>query len=404
MTSSDDPARAQDALWFHQYPKPGKIETLVSKPIDTIKKLTLAYSPGVAEPALEISRDGTNVWKYTGRGNLVGVVTNGTAVLGLGAIGPLAAKPVMEGKAALFKCLADIDCFDIEFDEQDPEKLADHIIALEPTFSAINLEDIRAPDCFIIEKLCQEKMGVPVFHDDQHGTAIVTAAGMKNALRLAGKDIKAAKLVVAGCGAAGIACVLMLLEIGFKPENIFLFDENGSLTKDRASKFPDGIIQCTIGKRGICFDTAFKEADVFLGVSTGNIVHERHIASMAETPIVFALANPIPEIDPALVLKAREDAIVATGRSDYPDQVNNVLCFPFIFRGALDARATTINDTMKLACVDALANLAHCSDGESELLNSGQILPSPFDPRLAVDLPKAVYDAAIASGAARSQS
>ncbi|MEL6751560.1 MAG: malic enzyme-like NAD(P)-binding protein, partial [Pseudomonadota bacterium] len=330
------------ALAYHANPKPGKLEVRPTKPLANPRDLALAYSPGVAEACLAIKADELSASTYTSRGNLVAVVSNGSAVLGLGNIGPLASKPVMEGKAVLFKQFAHIDCFDIELNESDPEKLAEHVCALEPTFGAINLEDIKAPDCFIVEKICRERMGIPVFHDDQHGTAIVVGAAVKNALYLTGRTFETIKIVSTGGGAAGIACLNMLLKLGVKRENVFLVDIEGLVHEGRtADMTPQKEAYAQPGgPRGLA--DVIEGADLFLGLSGPGILTGEMVAKMAPHPIVFALANPTPEIMPDLVHEAAEGALVATGRSDYPNQVNNVLCFPFIFRGALDVGATEI--------------------------------------------------------------
>ncbi|MCB1312205.1 MAG: NADP-dependent malic enzyme, partial [Sedimentitalea sp.] len=351
----------QAALFYHEHPKPGKLEIRATKPMANARDLARAYSPGVAEACLEIKADPTTAARYTSRANLVAVVSNGTAVLGLGNIGPLASKPVMEGKAVLFKKFANIDCFDIELDESDPEKLAEIVCALGPTFGAINLEDIKAPDCFIVEKICRERMGIPVFHDDQHGTAIVVGAAAKNALRVAGKAFDEVKIVSTGGGAAGIACLNMLVKMGVRRENIWLCDIHGLVYEGREQDMnpQKAVFAQPSDKREL--DEVIDGADLFLGLSGANILTPDMVRRMAARPIIFALANPNPEITPETAREAAPDAIIATGRSDYPNQVNNVLCFPFIFRGALDVGATTINDAMQLACIDAIADLARAT-------------------------------------------
>ena len=408
----DDKSRqaARDAaLRYHAEPKPGKLETRATKPLANGQDLARAYSPGVAEASIEIVRDPARAAEYTARGNLVAVVSNGSAVLGLGDIGALAAKPVMEGKAVLFKTFAGIDCFDIELNEADPQKLADIVCAMEPSFGAINLEDIKAPDCFIVEQRCRERMGIPVFHDDQHGTAIVVGAAASNALRLVGKRFADIKIVSTGGGAAGIACLNMLLKLGVKRDNVWLCDAHGLVHTARQ-------VDMNPHKAAFAQDTALRSldeviegADFFLGLSAPNVLRGDMVARMAAQPIVFALANPTPEILPDAVRAATPRAIIATGRSDYPNQVNNVLCFPFIFRGALDVGATQINDAMQLACVDAIAALARATSsaeaadayqGEQLVFGPDYLIPKPFDPRLMGVVASAVARAAMDTGAA----
>ena len=408
----DDKSRqaARDAaLRYHAEPKPGKLETRATKPLANGQDLARAYSPGVAEASIEIARDPARAADYTARGNLVAVVSNGSAVLGLGDIGALAAKPVMEGKAVLFKTFAGIDCFDIELNEADPQKLADIVCAMEPSFGAINLEDIKAPDCFIVEQRCRERMGIPVFHDDQHGTAIVVGAAASNALRLVGKCFADIKIVSTGGGAAGIACLNMLLKLGVKRANVWLCDAHGLVHTARQ-------VDMNPHKAAFAQDTALRSldeaiegADFFLGLSAPNVLRGDMVARMAAQPIVFALANPTPEILPDAVRAATPQAIIATGRSDYPNQVNNVLCFPFIFRGALDVGATQINDAMQLACVDAIAALARATSsaeaadayqGEQLVFGPDYLIPKPFDPRLMGVVASAVARAAMDTGAA----
>jgi len=409
MTESRARGGRHAALDYHERPKPGKLEIRATKPMANGRDLSLAYSPGVAEACLEIMASPANATRYTARGNLVAVVSNGTAVLGLGNIGGLASKPVMEGKAVLFKKFANIDCFDIEVNEADPKKLADIVCALEPTFGAINLEDIKAPDCFIVEKLCRERMNIPVFHDDQHGTAIVVGAAALNALRVAGKKFADIKVVSAGGGAAGIACLNMLLKLGVKRENIWLCDLSGLVRKGRKTGMTPqkaAFAQVSDQRR---LDQVIKGADLFLGLSGPGVLKSEMVAKMANRPIVFALANPVPEIMPEEVRKVAPDAIIATGRSDYPNQVNNVLCFPFIFRGALDVGATEINDAMKLACVEGIAALARettsaeaaaAYKGEQLSFGPDYLIPKPFDPRLMGVVASAVAGAAAESGVA----
>ncbi len=399
----------QAALDYHEFPKPGKLEIRATKPLANGRDLARAYSPGVAEACLEIKADPATASRYTSRANLVGVVTNGTAVLGLGNIGALASKPVMEGKAVLFKKFANIDCFDIELNEPDPEKLAAIVCALEPTFGAINLEDIKAPDCFIVEKLCREKMNIPVFHDDQHGTAIVVGAAATNALHVAGKRFEDIKIVSTGGGAAGIACLNMLLKLGVRRENVWLCDLAGLVYKGRVDQMTDQKAEYAQGTAPATLNDVIKDADLFLGLSGPGVLTADMVRKMAPRPIVFALANPSPEILPDVVRAAVPDAIIATGRSDFPNQVNNVLCFPFIFRGALDVGATTINDQMELACIEGIAALARATTSaeaaaaySDEKLSFGAdyLIPKPFDPRLIGVVASAVAKAAMESGVA----
>ena len=397
------------ALDYHQFPKPGKLEIRATKPLATGRDLARAYSPGVAEACLEIKADAQAAQLYTGRGNLVAVVTNGSAVLGLGNIGALASKPVMEGKAVLFKKFANIDCFDIELDETDPEKLADIVCALQPTFGAINLEDIKAPDCFIVEKICRERMNIPVFHDDQHGTAIVVGAAATNALRVVGKEFSQIKIVSTGGGAAGIACLNMLLKLGVKRENIWLCDIHGLVYEGRGQDMNPQKTEFAQKTDKRQLDEVIEGADLFLGLSGPNVLTPDMVAQMTTQPIIFALANPSPEILPDAARAVAPDAIIATGRSDFPNQVNNVLCFPFIFRGALDVGATQINDAMQIACVDAIAELARATtsaeaaaayQGEQMTFGSDYLIPKPFDPRLSGIVASAVAKAAMETGVA----
>jgi malate dehydrogenase (oxaloacetate-decarboxylating)(NADP+) len=399
----------ENALHYHRHPKPGKIKITPTKPLTTQQDLALAYSPGVAAASELIHENPAAVSEVTARGNLVAVITNGTAVLGLGNIGPLAAKPVMEGKAVLFKKFADIDVFDIEISEQDPDKLVEIIAALEPTFGGINLEDIKAPECFMVESRLKERLSIPVFHDDQHGTAIITAAAVLNALHIVKKSIDEVRLVASGAGAAGMACLDLLVNLGLRKENILVVDRLGVIFTGR-SQYMDA------RKAGYAVDTEMRTlqeaicgADIFLGVSAGGVLSKEMVATMAQQPIILALANPDPEIRPEDAREARPDAIIATGRSDYPNQVNNVLCFPYIFRGALDVGATVINDEMKMACVHALADLTRkevqqtgAVSANAEALQFGReyIIPRPFDPRLLVQLAPAVAQAAMDSGVA----
>lgn len=409
MTDKTDDRARQAALDYHQFPKPGKLEIRATKPMANGRDLARAYSPGVAEACIEIAKNPETARDYTARGNLVAVVTNGTAVLGLGNIGGLASKPVMEGKAVLFKKFANIDCFDIELNEADPEKLADIVCALEPTFGAINLEDIKAPECFIVEKLCRERMNIPVFHDDQHGTAIVVSAAATNALRLAKKNFADIKVVSTGGGAAGIACLNMLLKIGVKRENVWLCDIEGLVYNGRTKDMTPQKADYAQGTTAATLGDVIDGADLFLGLSGPGVLKPDMVAKMADTPIIFALANPNPEIDPAAARAVNPKAIIATGRSDFPNQVNNVLCFPFIFRGALDVGATDINDEMKIACVEGIAELARMTTsaetaaayhGEKLAFGVDYLIPKPFDPRLMGVVAGAVAAAAIATGVA----
>ncbi len=397
------------ALKYHETPKPGKLEVRATKPLATGRDLALAYSPGVAEACLEIKEDASNAARYTARGNLVAVVSNGSAVLGLGNIGALASKPVMEGKAVLFKKFANIDCFDIEVDETDPEKLADIVCALEPSFGAVNLEDIKAPDCFIVEKICRERMNIPVFHDDQHGTAIVVGAAARNALHVAGKDWGDIKIVSTGGGAAGIACLNMLMKLGVKRENIWLCDIHGLVYEGRTEDMNPQKAAFAQPSDLRTLDDVIDGADLFLGLSGPNVLKPEMVAKMADKPIIFALANPTPEIMPDAARAVKPDAILATGRSDFPNQVNNVLCFPFIFRGALDVGATEINDAMQIACVEGIAELARATtsaeaaaayQGEQLTFGADYLIPKPFDPRLSGVVATAVAKAAMESGVA----
>ena len=409
MADDTTPEQQSAPLYYHEHPVPGKLEIRPTKPLATGRDLALAYSPGVAEASMAIHADPAVAARYTGRGNLVGVVTNGTAVLGLGNIGALASKPVMEGKAVLFKKFANINCYDIELDEADPEKLADLVCALEPTFGAINLEDIKAPDCFVVEKICRERMNIPVFHDDQHGTAIVVGAAAVNALRVAGKSFEEIKLVSTGGGAAGIACLDMLLKLGVKRENVFLVDIHGLVHEGREIDMnpKKAAYAQPGGPRGLA--DVIADADMFLGLSGKDVLSPEMVAQMTDTPIIFALANPAPEIMPDAARAVKPDAIIATGRSDYPNQVNNVLCFPFIFRGALDVGATEINDAMKIGCIEGIAALARATtsaeaaaayQGEHLTFGADYLIPKPFDPRLVGVVASAVAKAAMESGVA----
>lgn len=400
----------QSALDFHEFPVPGKIQVSPTKPLATQRDLALAYSPGVAAPCLEIAADPLAAHKYTARGNLVAVVSNGTAVLGLGNIGALAGKPVMEGKGVLFKKFAGIDVFDIEVDELDPDKLIDVVAALEPTFGGINLEDIKAPECFYIEKKLRERMNIPVFHDDQHGTAIICTAAVLNGLRVVEKSITDVRLVVSGAGASAIACMNLLVALGMQRHNITVCDSKGVIYKNREANMAETKAAYAIddnGKRTL--DDVIEGADIFLGCSGPGVMTQEMVKKMAKSPLILALANPEPEIMPPLAKAVRPDAIICTGRSDFPNQVNNVLCFPFIFRGALDVGATAINEEMKLAAVHAIAELAHAEQsdvvasayGDQELsFGPEYIIPKPFDPRLIVKIAPAVAKAAMDSGVA----
>jgi malate dehydrogenase (oxaloacetate-decarboxylating)(NADP+) len=409
-TGSTRESLREAALAYHEFPSPGKLSVVPSKKLSNQHDLALAYSPGVAIACEEIVADPVNALRYTTRGNLVGVITNGTAVLGLGAIGPLAAKPVMEGKAVLFKKFAGIDVFDIEINERDPDKLVEIIAALEPTFGGINLEDIKAPECFEIERKLRARMKIPVFHDDQHGTAIIVGAAVLNGLTVVGKRIDQVKLVVSGAGAAALACVELLVELGLPMRNIWLTDLAGLVYQGRKelmdpdkARFAQATDQRTLGQ-------AIEGADIFLGLSAGGVLKPEMVAVMASRPLIFALANPTPEILPEEVRAVRDDAVMATGRTDYPNQVNNVLCFPFIFRGALDAGSTTITRAMEIAAVQAIAELARM--GHSDVVASAYgiedlsfgpeyLIPKPFDPRLIVHIAPAVAKAAMDSGVAQ---
>jgi malate dehydrogenase (oxaloacetate-decarboxylating)(NADP+) len=401
--------RKQQALEYHSKGKPGKIEVVPTKEAKTQRDLSLAYSPGVAEPCKEIAANKEDVYKYTAKGNLVAVISNGTAVLGLGDIGPEASKPVMEGKGVLFKIFADIDVFDIEIDEKDPEKFVQIVKALEPTFGGINLEDIKAPECFYIEKSLKEKMSIPVMHDDQHGTAIISSAALLNALQIQKKKIEKVRFVVNGAGAAAMACINLYVSLGAKPENFCVFDIKGPLHKDRddLEEFKQRFANA---KPDASLEKAMKDADVFLGLSVGNVVTPDMVKSMAKNPIVFAMANPDPEIGWAEATAVRKDIIMATGRTDFPNQVNNVLGFPYIFRGALDVRATQINEAMKLAAVRALADMAKSPvpdivnlayNTKTITFGPDYIIPKPLDPRLLATVAPAVAKAAIESGVAQ---
>ena len=411
MSDSTKSFTDQEALRFHTRGKPGKLEISPTKPMATQRDLSLAYSPGVAVPVQAIADNPETSYDYTSRGNMVAVISNGTAILGLGNLGPLAAKPVMEGKAVLFKRFADVDSIDLEVDTEDPTAFIDAVKHLGPSFGGINLEDIRAPDCFIIEQQLRELMDIPVFHDDQHGTAIICAAGLINALHLTGRDIKDIKIAVNGAGAAGIACLELIKAMGLPHENAILCDTKGVIYKGRKEGLNQWKSAHAVETDARTLTDALKGADVFLGLSVKGAMTEEMVRDMADNPIIFAMANPDPEITPEEVAAIRDDAIIATGRSDYPNQVNNVLGFPYIFRGALDVRATTINDDMKIACAEALAMLARedvpdevaaAYQGERPRFGPRYIIPVPFDPRLIRDIPPAVAQAAMDSGVARA--
>ncbi len=397
------------ALKYHAEPRPGKIKVEITKPTETPRDLALAYSPGVAEPVREIARDPDLAYRYTNKGNLVAVVTNGSAILGLGQLGALASKPVMEGKAVLFKKFAGVDVFDIEVDANDPQAFIDTVANISPTFGGINLEDIKAPECFEIERILQERTNIPVFHDDQHGTAIIVAAGLLNALEIQGKALAEVVIVCVGAGAAGLASIKLLIELGANPKHVYMLDTKGVIHSERTdlNQYKAFFANQT-SKRSLA--DVMDKADVFIGVSSADLITPELLASMAKNPIVFALANPDPEIRPELALSVRQDLIIATGRSDYPNQVNNVLGFPFIFRGALDVRAKVINGAMKVAAVKAIQSLAKepvpvevkdAYDGEEFLFGKNYIIPKPMDSRLLGCVSSAVARAAVDSGVAR---
>ncbi|RWM21263.1 MAG: NADP-dependent malic enzyme [Mesorhizobium sp.] len=408
--SSGPSVSAQEALEFHAMGRPGKLEIVATKPMATQRDLSLAYSPGVAVPVLAIAEDPSRAFDYTTRGNMVAVISNGTAILGLGNLGALAAKPVMEGKAVLFKRFADVDSIDLEVDTEDAEEFINCVRFLGPSFGGINLEDIKAPECFIIEQRLRELMDIPVFHDDQHGTAIISAAGLINALEITGRDMQTTKMVCNGAGAAGIACIELMKAMGFAPENIILCDTKGVVFQGRTEGMNQWKSAHAVKTDARSLAEALDGADVFLGLSAKGALTTKMVQSMAEKPIIFAMANPDPEITPEEVAEIRTDAIMATGRSDYPNQVNNVLGFPYIFRGALDVRATTINDDMKIAAARALAELARqdvpddvaaAYQGMRPKFGPNYIIPVPFDPRLISAIPIAVAKAAMESGVAR---
>ena len=405
--SDDDLSRS--SLEYHRTAPPGKISILPTKQLETQRDLALAYSPGVAAACNEIVREPAEARTLTARGNLIGVITNGTAVLGLGAIGPLAGKPVMEGKAVLFKKFAGIDCFDIEIDERDPQKLVDIIVSLEPTFGGVNLEDIKAPECFYVERKCRERMKIPVFHDDQHGTAIIVGAAVRNGLRVVGKDISKVKLVCSGAGAAALACLDILVSLGVRKENIWVSDIAGVVYQGRKEEMDENKARYAKETSARKLGDIIEGADIFLGLSAARVLKPEMVKGMANAPLILALANPEPEIMPDLAKAARPDAVIATGRSDFPNQVNNVLCFPFIFRGALDVGATTINEAMKLAAVNAIADLAMAEQSdivaaaygiEDVSFGAEYLIPKPFDPRLIINIAPAVARAAMESGVA----
>ena len=404
----------QQALDYHQFPGPGKMQITPSKPLDSQHDLALAYSPGVAYPCIEIQKNPETASLYTGRSNLVGVISNGTAVLGLGAIGSLASKPVMEGKAVLFKAFAGIDVFDIEIDELDPDKFTDIVASLEPTFGGINLEDIKAPECFIIEEALKKRMKIPVFHDDQHGTAVVVAAAIYNGLRLTRKKIEEVKVVASGAGAAAQACLNLLITMGLRRENIIVCDGEGVIYKGRTKRMNPYKSRFAVETEHRTLQEALVGADILLGLSVAGIVQADWLLTMARAPLILTLANPVPEIMPEVAKAVRPDALIATGRSDYPNQVNNVLCFPFLFRGALDVGATEINNAMKMAAVRAIADLilkeencilnAEKEGQESDFMHAPiipcKLIPSPFNPLLLERVASAVARAAIESGVA----
>jgi malate dehydrogenase (oxaloacetate-decarboxylating)(NADP+) len=401
----------QDALDYHEQGRRGKVEVIPSKPCKTQKDLSLAYTPGVAEPCREIAKDPLLVYNYTARGNLVAVISNGTAVLGLGDIGPLAGKPVMEGKGILFKRFADIDVFDLEIDSKDPDEIVKIVRSLEPSFGGINLEDIKAPECFYIEEKLKSLMGIPVFHDDQHGTAIISGAALLNAAELQGKTLSSMKVVFSGAGAAAISCALHYLRLGVRQENLILVDSKGVVYKGRVEGMNSFKQRFAIETTKRTLADALEGADLFAGLSTGGLVKKDVVKAMASNPIIFAMANPDPEIGYNEAKSVRPDLIMATGRSDYPNQVNNVLGFPFIFRGALDVKASTINEEMKVAATHALASLTKNGSVPSSVLDAyglsslsfgpEYIIPKPLDPRVLVEESHAVAKAAIETGVAR---
>ena len=400
----------EDALKYHREPEPGKVSLRVTKNCSTQEELSLAYTPGVAEPCREIQRHSHSVYDYTNKGNLVAVISNGTAVLGLGNIGPSAAKPVMEGKSVLFKRFADVDAYDIELDCEDPDRLIDIVKAMEPTFGGINLEDIKAPECFYIEERLKEEMDIPVFHDDQHGTAIISGAALLNACEVQEKELSECRIVIAGAGAAAVSCALHYERLGARRERIIMCDRQGVLNRRRRDALDTYKRSFVSGTGADTLEEAFRDADIFVGLSAGNIVTPAMINAMAERPILFPMANPVPEIAYETIRMERPDAVAGTGRSDYPNQVNNVLGFPFIFRGALDVRASAIHEDMKVAATKALAALAKepCIDdvrtaygGKDFHFGPDYLIPKPFDPRVFLHVSFAVAEAAVAAGSAR---
>lgn len=404
--------RKKDALWYHEMDRPGKLEVVATKPCLTQRDLSLAYTPGVAQPCLEIQKNPLNAFKYTNRGNLVAVLTNGTAVLGLGNIGALAGKPVMEGKGVLFKRFGDIDVFDIEVNTEDPDEVIRIAKLIEPTFGGINLEDIKAPECFYIEETLKKELSIPVFHDDQHGTAIIGGAGLVNAVELTEKDIDRARMVIVGAGASGIACAKIFVQLGIKKENIIMIDSKGVIYRGRSEGMNPYKEEFATEESCRTLEEAMEGAEIFIGLSKPNLISEKMLKSMGPKPIIFALANPDPEVNPILAKRVRPDAIVATGRSDYANQINNVLGFPFIFRGALDVRATAINEEMKIAASHALAKLAKEDVPDSVIQAYGgvtirfgpdYIIPKPLDPRMLIWEACAVAQAAMESGVAQKQ-
>ncbi len=408
MSESNVQFSEREALLFHSEGRPGKIEIIASKPMATQRDLALAYSPGVAVPVLAIAADPATAYDYTAKGNLVAVISNGTAILGLGNLGALASKPVMEGKAVLFKRFADVDAIDIELKTEDVQRFVDAVELMEPSFGGINLEDIKAPECFLIEQALRERMNIPVFHDDQHGTAIIAAAGLINALFLTGRDIKKTTVVMNGAGAAAVACAELIKAMGLPSDNLIMCDKTGVIYQGRDGDMNQWKSAHAVKTEKRTLEEALEGADVFMGLSAAGALPAAYLMKMAARPIVFAMANPDPEIDPPAAKRARPDVIIATGRSDYPNQVNNVLGFPFIFRGALDVRATTINDEMKVAAAEALAALARQQVPEEVAVAYGvrhsfgpeYIIPAPFDPRLMEIVPIAVAKAAMDSGVA----
>lgn len=398
------------ALEYHASDPPGKLGVIANKPCETQEELSLAYTPGVAVPCLEIEKDPEKSYAYTNKGNLVAVISNGTAVLGLGDIGALASKPVMEGKGVLFKRFADVNVYDIELNEKDPEKIIQIVEAMAPTFGGINLEDIKAPECFQIEETLIQRLDIPVFHDDQHGTAIISGAGLLNAVEITGKDISQSKMVVVGAGAAGIACSKMFVQLGVKKENILMLDSKGVIYEGRGTGMNPYKAEFATADSARTLEEAIQDAEIFIGLAKADLLTETMLKSMGKSPIIFAMSNPNPEIKPEVARQVRPDAIVATGRSDYPNQVNNVLGFPFIFRGALDVKAKAINEEMKVAAVKALADLTKetvpeivkkAYGGQHFTFGPDYIIPKPFDPRVLVWESAAVAEAAMKSGVAR---